>query len=82
LPMWAFYVVESAPDPPILSVKGEQLVIVQTLCPETSVEGFHEGVGGRLARPANVQCDVVDVGHRSRSREMNSEPWSTRMDFG
>src|SRR5665647_2332013 len=63
-PMWAFFVVVSAP---ILQfcpgvVKGEEPVRVQTLRAETSVEGFDEGIVSRLARPAEVERDAIDVG--------------------
>ena len=36
--------------------------LVQMLIAQPAIEAFHEGIVGRLSRPAEVQRDTVDVG--------------------
>jgi len=64
-------------------VKAHEPVGVQALGPELAIEGFDEAVVRRLARPGKVQKDdALQIGHRSRSREMNSLLLSTLIDWG
>ena len=43
-------------------VQRQEPVCVQAFITQTAVEAFDEGIVGRLARPAEVQRDAVDVG--------------------
>lgn len=42
--------------------KADEPVSVQTFRPQLAVERFDEGIVGRLAGPAEVQCDAVGIG--------------------
>ena len=42
-------------------VKGHEPVGVQAFGAETAIEGFDEGIVGRLARPGEVESDAVGV---------------------
>ena len=43
-------------------VQRQEPVRVQAFIAQPAIEAFHEGIVGRLSRPAEVQRDTVDVG--------------------
>jgi hypothetical protein len=49
---------------------------------DRAVERFRERIVGQLSWPAEVQHDIVLIGHRSRSIETNTGPWSILVRFG
>src|SRR4051794_6899323 len=63
-------------------VKAQEPVRVQTFASELAVERFDEAVVRRLSRPREIQHDTLLVSPDIGSREMNSDPWSTRIVLG
>ncbi len=63
-------------------VEAQEPVLAQALRPELAVEGLDKGairwLTGRLKSSVTPRVHA----HRSKSREMNSLPWSTRIDLG